>query len=66
MTFFRLFFLLVGPICAAVAYRTVVRTLRLERAWSHALVIALLLVILTLIVTLIAMVYGESGGKRAR
>ena len=43
MTFFRLFFLLVGPICAAVAYRTVVRTLRLERAWSHALVIALLL-----------------------
>ena len=43
MTFFRLFFLLVGPICAAVAYRTVVRTLRLERAWRHALVIALLL-----------------------
>ncbi len=43
MTFFRLFFLLIGPICAAVAYRTVVRTLRLERAWSHALVIALLL-----------------------
>ena len=43
MTFFRLFFLLVGPICAAVAYRTVVRTLRLERAWSHVLVIALLL-----------------------
>ena len=43
MTYFRLFFLLVGPICAAVAYRTVVRTLRLERAWSHALVIALLL-----------------------
>ncbi len=43
MTFFRLFFLLVGPICAAVAYRTVVRTLRLERAWSHAFVIVLLL-----------------------
>ena len=43
MTFFRLFFLLIGPICAAVAYRTVVRTLRLERAWSHALVIVLLL-----------------------
>ena len=43
MTFFRLFFLLVGPICAAVAYRTVVRALRLERAWRHALVIALLL-----------------------
>ena len=43
MTFFRLFFLLVGPICAAVAYSTVVRTLRLERAWSHVLVIALLL-----------------------
>ena len=43
MTFFRLFFLLIGPICAAVAYRTVVRTLRLERAWRHALVIALLL-----------------------
>ena len=43
MTFFRLFFLLIGPICAAVAYRTVVRTLRLERAWSHASVIVLLL-----------------------
>ncbi len=43
MTFFWLFFLLVGPICAAVAYRTVVRALRLERAWRHALVIALLL-----------------------
>ena len=43
MTFFRLFFLLVGPICAAVAYRTVVRSLRLGRAWCHAFVIVLLL-----------------------
>lgn len=43
MTFFRLFFLLIGPICAAVAYRTVVRVLRLGRAWRRVLGIALLL-----------------------
>ena len=43
MTFFRIFFLSLGPLCAAVAYMTVVRVLRLGRAWRYALGGALLL-----------------------
>ena len=43
MTFFRIFFLSLGPLCAAVAYMTAVRALRLGRAWRYALGGALLL-----------------------
>ena len=37
MTFFRIFFLSLGPLCAAVAYMTVLRALRLGRTWCYAL-----------------------------
>ncbi len=43
MMFFRIFFLLMGPLCAFVAYMTVVRALQLGRAWRYALGGALLL-----------------------
>ena len=37
MAFFRIFFLSMGPLCALVAYATVVRPLRLARAGRYAL-----------------------------
>ena len=43
MAFFRIFFLSMGPLCAAVAYVTVVRALRVRRAWRWTLGAALLL-----------------------
>ena len=43
MMFFRIFFLSMGPFCAFVAYMTVVRALRLGRAWRWTLGAALLL-----------------------
>ncbi len=43
MMFFRIFFLSLGPFCALVAYMTVVRALRLGRAWRWTLGAALLL-----------------------
>ena len=43
MMFFRIFFLSMGPLCARVAYMTVVRALRLGRAWRWTLGGALLL-----------------------
>ena len=43
MAFFRIFFLSMGPLCAAVAYVTFVRALRVRRAWRWTLGAALLL-----------------------
>ena len=43
MMFFRIFFLSMGPFCAFVAYMTVVRALRLGRAWRWTLGAVLLL-----------------------
>ena len=43
MAFFRIFFLSMGPLCAAVAYVTVVRALRVRRAWRWTLGAVLLL-----------------------
>ena len=42
MAFFRIFFLSMGPLCALVAYATVVRPLRLARAGRYALGVLLL------------------------
>ncbi len=43
MMFFRTFFLSMGPLCALLAYMTVVRALRLGRAWRWTLGAVLLL-----------------------
>ena len=43
MMFFRTFFLSMGPLCALLAYMTVVRALRLGRAWRWTLGTVLLL-----------------------